>query len=234
MFAIIRQGNGKYYISAVFGQYKNEKSKSSYNKYYVVFDEEKKHLIKWFAMQPNTKYLIKQVLIVDFDVSDWDIDEENNVGGVKFLPRDMADKMIESGVVPQDILEKCLKIDKSFVYSEYKEIENEKDIENLYCASGWFHDAYIKERKMLDDGTLYLLFDGIWGCSIEVWFWGDVEYDTESRNPEWNDPYWYGSTIILQDGFIYFVDEDDMTVDEIGKGYCWFKARHMKYHIIPD
>lgn len=234
MFAIIRQGNGKYYISAVFGQYKDDKSKSSYNKYYVVFDEEKKHLIKWFAMQPNTKYLIKQVLIVDFDVSDWDIDEENNVGGVKFLPRDMADKMIESGVVPQDILEKCLEIDKSFVYSEYKEIENEKDIDNLYCASGWFHDAYIKELKELEDGTLYVRFDDVWGCSIEVWFWGDVEYDTESRNPELYSPYWSDSTIILQNGFIYFVDEGDMTVDEIGKGYCWFKARHMKYHIIPD
>jgi hypothetical protein len=25
-----------------------------------------------------------------------------------------------------------------------------------------------------------------------------------------------------------------MTVDKIGSGYCYFKARHMKYRIIPD
>lgn len=43
-----------------------------------------------------------------------------------------------------------------------------------------------------------------------------------------------GSTLILQDGFIYFIDETDMTVDEIGPGYCYFKARHMKHKIIPD
>lgn len=44
----------------------------------------------------------------------------------------------------------------------------------------------------------------------------------------------YGSTVIINDGFIYFVDEEDMTVDQISEGYCWFKARHMKYRINPD
>ncbi len=47
-------------------------------------------------------------------------------------------------------------------------------------------------------------------------------------------PYWYGSTIILKDGFVYFVDEEEMSVDQITEGYCYFKARHMKYRIIPD
>ena len=63
---------------------------------------------------------------------------------------------------------------------------------------------------------------------------GDVEYDISSRNPEKCSPYWYGSTVILQDEFVYFVDEEDMIVDQISDGYCWFKARYMKYRIIPD
>lgn len=46
MHAIVRQGDGKYYVSPVFGYYGE-------------------HLIKWFAMQPNTKYLIPQILIVE-------------------------------------------------------------------------------------------------------------------------------------------------------------------------
>ena len=54
------------------------------------------------------------------------------------------------------------------------------------------------------------------------------------RNPEKCAPYWYGSTVILQDEFVYFVDEEDMIVDQISDGYCWFKARYMKYRIIPD
>lgn len=87
---------------------------------------------------------------------------------------------------------------------------------------------------MLKDGSLHLIFDGIWGCNIEMWFWGDLEYDTESRNPEFEDPYWFDSTLIMQDGFIYLVDGEDMTVDEITSEYCYFKAIHMKYKIIPN
>ena len=67
MHAIIRQGNGKYYISAVFGYYNDVKSEDDYQRYlerihtpyYIIFNEEKTKLIKWFNMQPDTKYLIK-------------------------------------------------------------------------------------------------------------------------------------------------------------------------------
>ena len=38
----------------------------------------------------------------------------------------------------------------------------------------------------------------------------------------------------IQDGYIYLVDEEELSVEQISEGYCWFKARHMKYHIIPD
>ena len=69
---------------------------------------------------------------------------------------------------------------------------------------------------------------GIW------WLSEDLEYDTSSRNPDYYDPYWYGSTIIIKNGFVYFIDEDNISVDEITEGYCYFKARHMKYRIIPD
>jgi hypothetical protein len=241
MHALIRQGNGKYYVSAVFGYYKDVKSEDDYQRYlesihspyYVVFDSEKTHLIKWFAMQPDTKYLIPQLLIVEADQSNWKL-EEDYTGGVNFLTRDVADKIIATQNVPKDILEQCLEIDREYIYNEYPEICNEKDIQNLDWASGNFHDARIKEQKILEDGSLYLKFDGVWGGSIEVWFWGDLEYNTDSRDPEYSDPFWYGSTIILQDGFVYFVDEEDMKVEDIGNGYCWFKARHMKYHIIPD
>ena len=72
MHAIIRQGNGKYYISAVFGYYNDVKSEDDYQRYleriytpyYIIFNEEKTKLIKWFNMQPDTKYLINQVLII--------------------------------------------------------------------------------------------------------------------------------------------------------------------------
>ena len=73
MYAIIRQGNGKYYTSTVFGYFHDIKSTDDYQRYlerihspyYIVWNEAKTNLTKVFAMQSNTKYLIPQVLIVE-------------------------------------------------------------------------------------------------------------------------------------------------------------------------
>ena len=44
---------------------------------------------------------------------------------------------------------------------------------------------------------------------------------------------WLDSAVILQDGFVYLVNDEDATVETIGLEHCFFKARHMKYRIIP-
>lgn len=241
MHAIVCQGNGKYYISAVFGYYRDITATEEYKRYlegihkpyWIVWDAEKKRLIRWHAMVPNTKYIIPQLLVVDADQSNWSMDDEG-VGSVDFLNRELLDSFLDSEEQPEDILEKCRSMDAGYVYDEMQEIKTEEDIENLSWTSGGFHDARIAKEELQDDGTLYLRFDGTWGCEIEVWFWGDLDYDISSRDPETCDPCWFGSTVILQDEFVYFVDDDDMTVDKITSGYCYFKARHMKYRIIPN
>ena len=240
MHAIIRQGDGKYYVSAVFGYYRDIDETEDYKRYlqefhkpyWIVWDAEKKRLIRWLNMDPNTKSLIPQILIVDSNQDNWNTDEEG-IGCVVFLSRELLDSFLDEEHQPEDILKKCREMDAGYTYADVQEIKTPRDIENLEWASGGFHDARIVKEELQDDGTLYLQFDGTWGCKIEMWFSYDLEYDTSSRDPETDDPYWYGSTIILQDGFVYFVDEEDMTVDKIKKGHCYFKARHMKYRIIP-
>lgn len=120
-------------------------------------------------------------------------------------------------------------------------IQANKDVVDLEWASGNFHDAFIIKEELQDDGTLYLRFDGIWGCQIEVWFWGDLKYDTSIIHSEEVIPYWIDSTLILQDGFVYFIGDyvdseeiEDITEGKIRAECCYFKARHMKYRIIPD
>lgn len=241
MHAMVCQGNGKYYISAVFGYFRDitatdEHEKfiqSIYNPYWIVWDEEKKRLIKWLDMVPNDKYINPQILIIDSEQKNWNMDDDG-VGCVDFLSRDLLDSFLDKEQQPEDILEKCRLMDAGYIYEEIQEIKGQNDIENLYWASGYFHDAYIAKEELQQDGTLYLKFEGSWGCEIEIWLWGELEYDTSSKNSDCYDNYWYSSTILQEDGFIYFVDDNNMTVDKIGKGYCYFKARHMKYRIIPD
>lgn len=241
MHAIIRQDDGKYYVSAVFGYYRDVTATEDYKRYiesihkpyWIVWDSEKKRLIRWLSMVPDTKYIIPQILIVDSERNNWNLDEEE-VGCVDFLSRELLDSFLDDEIQPEEILSKCRAMDAGYVYNEITEVKNQQDIEDLNWVFGGFHDARIAKEKLQNDGTLYLRFDGTWGCEIEVWFSGDLEYDTSSRAPEECDPYWYGSTVILHNGFVYFVDEEDMTVDKITSGYCYFKARHMKYKVIPD
>lgn len=242
MYAIIRQGEGQYYTSTVFGYFHDVKSADDYQRYleqlyspyYIVWNAEKTRLVKVFAMQPNTKYLIPQVLITDNDTEKWIFDSEHDMGCVNFLSREVADHLVISQEMPADIFEKCMLLEKTYTYDPCPEVKTKKDIENLDSVAGGFHDAYIKTCILQDDGTLYVRFEGTWGCAIEVWFWDDVSYCTESRDPEETDPYWYSSSVLIQDGYVYLVDESDMTADQINDSYCWFKARHMKYRVIPD
>ena len=233
MYAIVNKGNGKFYTSTVFARYDEyEKSERPnwWGVYYIVLNEEKTSLIKHYAYDSSSKpYIHKMILITDGNRDNWNIDEDTGEGELGIADKDSLLKMIKQGIVSNELLA----LDKAYHYEAYPDIRNDKDIKNLMMVSGGFHDACIDclEEK---DGALYVLFDGIWGGQIEMWFSGDVEYDISSRNPKEYDPYWYDSTMLIENGFIYFVDAEDMKVEEIGEGYCWFKARNVKYHVIPD
>lgn len=232
MHAIICQENGSHYISMVFGYYR-DRARSYYADYWIVWDSKKERLIKWPTFKPKKKFLEKQILIVDADQNDWNLNQDGE-GCVNFLNRNLLDSIMRENNQPQNIIEQCRKIDKGYTYDEVHEIKTQKDIEDLDWITGNFHDAYIAKKKLQDDGKLYLKFEGIWGCDLEVWFWGDLEYDMSSRDSELvDDPYWFDSTILFHDGFVYLIDEEDMTVEKITTGYCYFKARHMEYRVIP-
>ncbi len=235
MHGIIRTGNGKYYTSAIFGYYSDKEEEYDYEAYYIVFDESKSRLIKKFEYNPESRpHLDLQVLLVDGNRSQWVRCENSRYGGVDFLPKKTALELISMNELPDDILRKCREIDNNFHYSEMNVITNNDDIKRLMLVSRGFHDAGIKEIKELDEDSLYVRFDGTWECEIEMYFEGDVSYCIESRNPESDNLDWFCSSIMIQDGFIYFVDEDEMTVEDITDEYCWFKARRIRYHVIPD
>lgn len=129
MHAIIGQGDGKYYISAVFGYYRDITATDDYERYlekiykpcWIVWDPEKKRLIRWLAMVPDTKYIIPQILIVDADQSNWNKDEQG-VGCVDFLDRALLDSLVDAEDQPRDVLEKCHAMDAGYVYDDIQEI----------------------------------------------------------------------------------------------------------------
>lgn len=239
MYAIIRTGNKHYYTSMVFGYYCVVESEDDYqqylekihNKYYLVLNEQKSQLVKAYVYPwENSPYLDPKVLITNVDHSDWTLDD-NSQGCISFLAG--IDFNQPEFSLDTEQLKRCIELDTQQSYQEYITIKNDADIENLMCVSGYFHDAYIKECHETTDG-IYVLFDGIWGCKIEIWFTGNASCATQSRTDEDSDPFWFGATILKHEGFFYLVDDEDMKIETLTNDYCWFKSQSLKYHIIPN
>ena len=232
MYAIIREGDGKFYTSMVFGYYKSSDDFDYKNRFWIVLNKAKTDLIKQSVLQQNTKYLIPMVLITDADTNGWNKIGENQES-VDFLPTEDLLSMIDGGTVPNELTRKCIELDSAYKFESIRTIGTVNDIRDLDWVSGGFHDAFIADIKQNDD-SLHILFDGTWGCKIEVWFEGDISYDTSSRDPKKWDPYWLGSTVTIDNGFVYLIDDEDVSINDINSSYCWFKARTMKYRVIPD
>lgn len=234
MYAIINQGNGKHYTSLVYARYEDKPITDGTNWwgiYYIVLNEDKTALIKHYAYDSTAKpYIKKMIIYIDDNHDNWNIDETSGCGEVNITDRKSILEMVEHKTVSNELLA----LDKAITFEPYPEIHNDKDIDKLMLASGYFHDAVIKQLEDKND-ELYVLFDGVWGCNIEMWFSGDVSYDVSSRNTEEYSPYWLGSVMLIDNGFIYFIDDEDATIaDAQGNNYCWFKARNVKYHILPN
>lgn len=238
MYAIVRNKDGSHYTSAVFGYFCRITAADDYqrylegihNQFYVVLNEAKDSLIKKHIFPSDNKYLDPQVLIVEADQQDWTFEDDTH-GCVDFLR--CVDFYADELAIDPVLLGQCITMDAMHRYNECVEIKTEKDIENLMWVSGGFHDAYVEKHEQID-GTVYVLFAGVWGCKIEMWFEGEAAYSVASRDPEEDDPTWYCSSLLIHDGFFYLVDEENMKAEDIDNTYCWFRSRRVKYHVIPN
>lgn len=110
--------------------------------------------------------------MVDADQSDWQLTADGQ-GCVNFWRRDQWEALTTQANPDPALLERCRKLDEGYVYDPMPEIKPQQDIENLNWAVNNFHDGYIVNEQLQADGKLYLKFAGLWGCQLEVWFWGD-------------------------------------------------------------
>ena len=182
MYAMIREGDGNFYTSMVFGYYKSSDDFDYENRFWVVLNKAKTSLVKQHVLQQGTEYLIPMVLIADADESGWNKISENEESA-DFLPTGELLSMIDSDTVPSELICKCIELDRAYKFESIRAINTANDIRDLQWVSGGFHDAFIADMKE-DGSSLYILFDGTWGCKIEVWFEGEVSYDASSRDPE--------------------------------------------------
>ena len=240
MYAIVKNSDKTYYTSEVFCHVRKLNDYDSIyvlSEYYIVLNREKNKLIKVMNQPKELRYLMPRILELDDDQTGWINTKEN---GYKDVVDFLADIDFDSDdwVVPQDLLERCIKIDSQYDYQEIKEIKTETDIKNVLCTTHYFHDGFIEDGNETND-RLYLRFSGLIGCDLELWFSGDVEHNIDSFDPNDFDPdifatpEWYDVSIFFEDGYTYLVRDAVTKQSEIGEYTQYVRAKSMKYRIAP-
>ncbi len=230
MYAIIRNKNGTFYKTLVFGSFSERHARHDYQ-FYIVFNEQKDKLIKQYVFDKKSKYLDPQILIVDCTTENWDIDKEQKFGQLNIFNGNLL-KKIETSTIFQDELTKCQELDKNYQYNEFQELNNEQDLKNLDFVSRNFHDAYIAKIAYKNE-CLSVLFTGVWGCSIEFQFSESVSMELCAEDNQ-DDPCWYNANMYFADGYFCLINDRNKKIDQNGDGYTWFRAKKAKYRVIPD
>ena len=235
MYAIIREGKGSYYTSAVFAYYDEtdysdylKQLDSAYKKYVAVFNREKTVILKLPINPIKNRLIDTQVIITDTDNVDWDILDGHGNGTVAFSSREEIENLLNT----ENTDNRFTEYDKSYPYNAVRSIETEKDIEDFYCASGRLHDANLAEMNYFNN-SLCVLFKNVWGCSIEMQFKNVIEFNAPSLEP-YEDNSWFSSTIFIGNGEITLVNEQLLTPEKIRDFNTYFKAKEVKYRIIPN
>ena len=228
MYAFVKGKSGSIYQSMVFGCYK-EKFNGYDFFYYVVLDESKKKLVKQYGFEKTSRVIKKLLLITDCDTSDWNV--EDDCGQINLFDKNLPE-LVESNSISDDLLQKCISMDKEYVYEECPEIKSEQNIKNLDWAAGNFHDSYITKLEFdKASDSIHICFEGCWGCSIEMWFSDIVSLNVHSDDIKCD--YWFGASMYFQDGYFCLINEENTKISEETSGYNWFSGKKAKYKIIP-
>ena len=241
MYAIIREGNGNYYTSTVFGFFCKVTASDDYqrylerihNQFYLVLNQSKTALVTKYIFTAGNRYLDPKVIITDTDTTDWVslsvLDNTREV--VSFFANLTVDA--EELLVPETLLQQCIAMDRAYTFQPYRDVTDVKSINDLMEVAGGFHDGQIERLEKQDD-CIYLLFRDIWGCKLELWFEGDVLCSTSILEDDSVCPWWMDASILKENNFYYLIDDCCDTISEITASHCWFRGRHLRYHVIPN
>lgn len=243
MYAIVRQKDGSHYTSVVFGYFWYVTTQDDYERYlasnqryfYIVLNREKTGLIAQLEFEPENEYPDPLIIVTDHSQDDWITDDNGyGCGCVNFFDPKSLLRDVREGKVSSADTKKCIVKDREYVYSEYVCVDSQLGLDDLYRAAGEFSDSYLKEVKKLSEGEVYVLFEGFWGCSVEMWFKGEADYKINPKIIGMRTAYWDESTLDFFDGIYYLSDYPSASPNEHYENETWFKGKELKYRIIPN
>ena len=212
------------YVFARFGEGLKEKV--------IIFDENFEKLI-CEDVYDKKPLITRNVFIIDSDTFNWIVKEF-------ILGKRLKKKTIVKGeqwfldsidnlncINDEKIINKAKKQNDGIVINEWNIIDNEKAINDLMNVAGFFHDAYIAGVDY-NENKLIVRFDGVWGCSIELFFEGDILVHHN------NITCIFSSSVFIKDGYVYFVDEEIDSNSELIDDFTYFRGKSLKWKVILE
>lgn len=218
MIARIRTSTG-FYDSAVFAIYYHAK-------YYevLVFDKKGNKL----KLQRSDVSCSDKILICVFI---YDIRTENWTK----TPQAEGYDWILGHEITYDVLERCKNIQSQIPSPEWFEIKDQADADGLLRAATYFHYAYVKDIFYIGE-RLCILFKA-WSCEVLFSLEGNATTNLVKGfgNIRIDDafPFIYDSAVFLEDGKIYWTDNEETdSFEEIEQEVrYYFSAEKVKWKL---
>lgn len=243
MIAKVLKDNNKEYYSYVFATF-NE----GWFKEVLVFNNED-NVFEFISVYNTIPSIKRKVFIIDTDISNFIYQKEiklnkkkkfENSKGYDWVLNDIdfLNKIINKEEIDEKYINKAKQLNDNYNIDEWHYIMNEKDILDLNAASWGFHDShledikYIKKESYSDPTIVQVLFTGCWECDILLEFKRDVFihfYSDDSYTDEITI-----SSILIKEGFIYWVNDKIEDVSELQEYHTYFKARSLKWKMIVN
>lgn len=113
------------------------------------------------------------------------------------------------------------------------EVITTADAENLCRVTNHFHDCCIAQYEHAND-EIHIRLDSSYGFLIDLWFKGDVACSLNLLYlVERGDPDWQIASVLLQNDYIYLVDNTNVNLDKLSNELCWFRGKWLWYNTTP-
>ncbi|MBE6645207.1 MAG: hypothetical protein E7612_07515 [Ruminococcaceae bacterium] len=176
-----------------------------------------------------TPYIKQQIFFIDSSDDEWST--KGKISGFSWIINNtLLLKLLEQDrYIPDEILSRCIEIQKNTIIPEWFEVLDEKSAKNLLVASECFHDAIIETVKTENSETFITI--KIWEAKIHLKL-KDANLSSNCKVGYGNLGEIYDSSIFFEDGRIFWTDCDGAnSKNSLRNASCFFSATKMLWKL---
>lgn len=222
MNAKIEEHNKEFYDAEIFALHNKENQ-------CLVFDinMQKLSFVKMCDDVDNVNK--RKIFIFDSDTNDEWI-EDKEIAGYSWI-LNCGLENIKNNKIPEEILEKCRKMQEKVSISQQFEIKNQHDIDILMNVAFVFHDSYIEKIDIEKNVAFAIINNSGWGIIIHLKLTNAKFSPLFKKNYGKMGEIFYAS-MFFENGKIYWTNDREIkSTKDFYEDLCWFSATKVECYL---